>query len=133
MTAKAFIQNAFQIIVHPTLLCPPVDPTRRHRCRRGCASSSTPERVGQLSVSAVGCDECDEGHDPHDEEEHHEYAQRGIAAPKRPAPVPLEPARVIASFPHDTGAYTEGLFYRDGELYESTDYPLPRKKLKLAN
>ena len=32
MTAKAFIQNAFQIIVHPTLLCPPVDPTRRHRC-----------------------------------------------------------------------------------------------------
>jgi glutaminyl-peptide cyclotransferase len=37
-----------------------------------------------------------------------------------PAPVPLEPAKVIASFPHDTRAYTEGLFYRDGDLYEST-------------
>jgi glutamine cyclotransferase len=27
---------------------------------------------------------------------------------------------VVASFPHDPGAFTEGLFYRDGILYEST-------------
>ena len=37
-----------------------------------------------------------------------------------PAPIPLDAARVIATFPHDPGAYTEGLFYRDGDLYEST-------------
>jgi len=41
-------------------------------------------------------------------------------APAVADPLPLEPAKVIASFPHDTNAYTEGLFYRDGDLYEST-------------
>jgi len=29
-------------------------------------------------------------------------------------------ARVVHTYPHDTGAFTEGLFYRDGHLYEST-------------
>jgi glutamine cyclotransferase len=28
--------------------------------------------------------------------------------------------RVVATFPHDTRAFTEGLFFADGELYEST-------------
>ena len=28
--------------------------------------------------------------------------------------------RVVRTFPHDTGAFTEGLFYQDGYLYEST-------------
>lgn len=40
-----------------------------------------------------------------------------------PAPdptAPVAPARVIATFPHDPGAFTEGLFYADGYLYEST-------------
>lgn len=27
---------------------------------------------------------------------------------------------VIAEYPHDTGAYTQGLFFEDGQLYEST-------------
>ena len=28
--------------------------------------------------------------------------------------------RVVREYPHDTGSYTQGLFFRDGELYEST-------------
>lgn len=40
-----------------------------------------------------------------------------------PLPPPATvPARVIARFPHDTRAFTEGLFIRDGRLYESTGY-----------
>ena len=41
-----------------------------------------------------------------------------------PAPAPAEPAvydyRIVATYPHDPGAYTQGLFYLDGQLYEST-------------
>ncbi|MBV9528416.1 glutaminyl-peptide cyclotransferase, partial [Sphingomonas sp.] len=32
----------------------------------------------------------------------------------------VEPARVIREYPHDRRAFTEGLFYLDGFLYEST-------------
>lgn len=38
------------------------------------------------------------------------------------AAVPVEPAQVVASFPHDTQAFTEGLLIHDGWLYESTGY-----------
>lgn len=34
--------------------------------------------------------------------------------------IPVYGYTVVRSFPHDTGAYTEGLFYQDGYLYEST-------------
>ena len=27
---------------------------------------------------------------------------------------------IVAEYPHDTGSYTQGLFFQDGELYEST-------------
>lgn len=38
-----------------------------------------------------------------------------------PAPVPnVEQAQVVARFPHDTGAFTEGLLIDRGVLYEST-------------
>lgn len=36
------------------------------------------------------------------------------------APLQAQDYRVIASYPHDSGAFTEGLFYLDGALYEST-------------
>lgn len=39
------------------------------------------------------------------------------------ATIPIEPAKVIATFPHDTGAFTEGLLYHDGYLYEATGEP----------
>ncbi|WP_425228690.1 glutaminyl-peptide cyclotransferase [Sphingomonas sp.] len=44
-----------------------------------------------------------------------------VAAPAAmtDAPVPVFVARVVARYPHDTGAFTEGLLYRDGALYES--------------
>lgn len=40
-------------------------------------------------------------------------------AAEEPAP-PIEAARVIAVHPHDTGAFTQGLFFHDGQLFEST-------------
>lgn len=40
----------------------------------------------------------------------------GVAA----AQVPVEAAKVIRTHPHDPKAYTEGLFFLDGVLYEST-------------
>ena len=40
------------------------------------------------------------------------------------AQAPVEPAvydyRIVATYPHDPDAFTQGLFYLDGELYEST-------------
>ena len=36
------------------------------------------------------------------------------------AKLPVDGYRVVKSYPHDTGAFTEGLFYLDGHLYEST-------------
>ncbi len=40
------------------------------------------------------------------------------AAP--PDTLPVTPAVVVATLPHDTHAFTEGLFFRDGAFYEST-------------
>lgn len=42
----------------------------------------------------------------------------GAAPP--PGDIPVAPAQVVATLPHDTGAFTEGLFYRDGVFWEST-------------
>ena len=36
------------------------------------------------------------------------------------AAIPAYGFKVVHSYPHDTHAYTEGLFYKDGFLYEST-------------
>lgn len=44
----------------------------------------------------------------------------GPVAPPAPAAPPVEAARVIATYPHDTGAFTQGLFFSDGRLFEST-------------
>jgi glutamine cyclotransferase len=42
------------------------------------------------------------------------------AAAKSQPKTPVYTYTVVASFPHDPGAFTEGLFYRDGLMYEST-------------
>ena len=39
-------------------------------------------------------------------------------AHRRPAPV--QSYKVIATFPHDTSAFTQGLVFADGQMYEST-------------
>lgn len=35
-------------------------------------------------------------------------------------PVPVLTARIVARYPHDATAFTQGLLWRDGQLYEST-------------
>jgi glutamine cyclotransferase len=45
---------------------------------------------------------------------HGQSAQRSTAA------VPIYDYRVVRSFPHDREAFTQGLIYRDGVLYEGT-------------
>lgn len=37
-----------------------------------------------------------------------------------PAAIPVYTYQVVRSFPHDKEAFTQGLFYKDGALYEST-------------
>jgi len=43
-----------------------------------------------------------------------------LAVPASHAATPVYGYRVVHAYPHDTSAYTEGLFYKDGYLYEST-------------
>ena len=43
-----------------------------------------------------------------------------LAAAGAPARLPVWRAEVVRAFPHDPGAFTEGLFFRDGDLWEST-------------
>src|SRR5271156_540657 len=43
-----------------------------------------------------------------------------LVAPIAMAAVPVWGVSVVHVYPHDPGAFTEGLFYRDGYLYEST-------------
>ena len=35
-------------------------------------------------------------------------------------PAPVQSYKVIATFPHDTSSFTQGLVFHDGEIYEST-------------
>jgi glutamine cyclotransferase len=44
----------------------------------------------------------------------------GLSAPAAEAKAPEYGYRVLARYPHDPGAFTQGLFYLDGFLYEST-------------
>ena len=43
-----------------------------------------------------------------------------LGAAQAPDDIPVMPAQVVATLPHDDGAFTEGLFYRDGYFWEST-------------
>ncbi len=50
----------------------------------------------------------------------------GGAPPPSPSPPPPEPQtpvdgyRIVREYPHDRGAFTQGLFFHEGALYEST-------------
>ena len=49
-----------------------------------------------------------------------------VAVAQEPRPSPAPPvafARVVRTFPHDPHAFTEGLLFHDGYLYESTGEP----------
>lgn len=43
-----------------------------------------------------------------------------LAAPFAAAAIPVYDFKVVRTYPHDPSAFTEGLLYRDGYLYEST-------------
>jgi len=45
-------------------------------------------------------------------------AGAGVVAPV-PPPYPVAAARIVARYPHDRTAFTEGLIWHDGRLYES--------------
>ena len=45
--------------------------------------------------------------------------QEQQAQPRAPEP-PVASARIVREYPHDRGAFTQGLFWRDGRLWEST-------------
>jgi glutaminyl-peptide cyclotransferase len=47
-------------------------------------------------------------------------ALAGCAAAAQRLPAPVQSFKVIATFPHDTTAFTQGLVFADGALYEST-------------
>jgi glutamine cyclotransferase len=44
----------------------------------------------------------------------------GLPACAAPAPVPGIEYEILTTFPHDPGAYTQGLLFHDGHLFEST-------------
>lgn len=44
----------------------------------------------------------------------------GLATPAPPAAIPVYGYRVVNTYPHDTTAFTQGLVYEDGILYEGT-------------
>jgi glutamine cyclotransferase len=46
--------------------------------------------------------------------------QNAAAAPREPTRVPVFSATIVARYPHDRTAFTEGLLWHDGALYEST-------------
>ncbi len=45
------------------------------------------------------------------------------ASPNKSAPLPVYGYEVVKAYPHDPKAFTEGLFFYDGFLYESTGSP----------
>ena len=47
-------------------------------------------------------------------------AQAQLLMPAKPVTPPIYDAHVVKVYPHDRGAFTQGLIFRDGHLYEST-------------
>jgi glutaminyl-peptide cyclotransferase len=47
-------------------------------------------------------------------------AANTVALPARVPAAPVSSYKIVAEFPHATGSYTEGFFYRDGLFYEGT-------------
>jgi glutamine cyclotransferase len=43
-----------------------------------------------------------------------------VALPARVLAAPVSSYKIVAEYPHSTGSYTEGFFYRDGLFYEGT-------------
>ncbi|MEM5788029.1 MAG: glutaminyl-peptide cyclotransferase, partial [Syntrophobacteraceae bacterium] len=48
------------------------------------------------------------------------FAEDAPPAPAKKAPIPIHRIKVLNSYPHDPEAFTQGLNFLDGFLYEST-------------
>lgn len=48
------------------------------------------------------------------------WSWQAVPAPAQPAPLPVAQAEIVATYPHDPRAFTEGLLIDRGTLYEST-------------
>ena len=60
-------------------------------------------------------------------------AQPRTAAPA-PATIPVYGFEIVREYPHDPGAFTQGLEFRNGELLESTGrYPSTVRRVRLAD
>ncbi|WP_374274792.1 glutaminyl-peptide cyclotransferase [Brevundimonas sp.] len=56
------------------------------------------------------------------------------AAPASEGPAPVQTYEVVRRYPHDPTAFTQGLIYRDGLLYESTgQYPSTIRRVRLED
>lgn len=56
------------------------------------------------------------------------------ASAAAPAPVPVYGFEVVRAWPHDPGAFTQGLVFRNGELLESTGrYPSTVRRVRLED
>ena len=69
--------------------------TRRARAALGAPALV----VGVVAAASVGCVRA--------------------ATPPAPAPLPVRAVRVVAAHPHDSAAFTQGLVFHEGTLYES--------------
>ncbi|MCA9917393.1 MAG: glutaminyl-peptide cyclotransferase [Anaerolineales bacterium] len=58
------------------------------------------------------------------------FAETAVAPPSS---VPTYSYRVLNSYPHDPTAFTQGLLYEDGQLYESTGIKLTPSSLRKVN
>ena len=45
---------------------------------------------------------------------------KAVPSPTRSGPAPIYTYEVVKAYPHDSKAFTEGLYFKDGFLYEST-------------
>ncbi len=54
---------------------------------------------------------------------------------RAPTPVPVQGVEIKATYPHDAQAFTQGLFFAEGQLYESTGLPGQSdvRKVRLAD
>jgi glutaminyl-peptide cyclotransferase len=46
-----------------------------------------------------------------------------LSLPAAAQTIPIQPAEIVARYPHDPRAFTEGLLWHDGALYEATGEP----------
>lgn len=97
-------------------LAPPDDVTQA-----GAAVGGVEPETGRVWLPTVVADahfEPESGEEPG--EPHEPEVPEEPEEPEEPAGAPVYEVRKVKKFPHDPGAFTQGLEFRDGELFEGT-------------